>query len=349
MLLVALREAEAGRRVCVVDRSEAIGGLWQTVPITAGWEVEYACHLIEEFPGVYEHLEAASGITFRPLDEQPIRVTRSGKILPYSTRATVLLATGWSVGKLILYGVKVAIGQADHGDREQAAIFRQKITNFVRHHKGLVFRGSTLKGPAGGYATFIRSLKARCDVQGIVFRQFEVSTARRAGDHWVVQNEQGEQLSTREIHATTSATLDQTSAYEFSAHEIRQTVTRAILVQIPREQIRSRVSYAAFWKDPKVVRVSRVDEPKERPEGILYLIQLARSAAEADSLNLIRSTLRRCGVIGRTGVVSIVREIECPRIPHDRQLATGLLAPGFRTHSSEGNLASGVARWLSSN
>jgi hypothetical protein len=349
MLLVALEEREAGKQVCIVDKADAIGGVWRTVKISDSLEVEYACHLVEDFPGVYEYLERASGVAFTALDVQPIRVLRNGFRFRYSSRATLLLATVWAVSMMLRQWLKGLFGRVSEADRERLIVLKQKVRDFVRYHKGLLIYGSTVKAPTHGYAEFIRSLRMQCDRRGIFFRKFDVISARDDGRAWNLGDGAGNTIQAMEIHSTTSASLTKTRDNEFIAHSTHETVTRSILVEVPTAHTKTRVSYAAFWKDPEVVRVSRIDQREPRRSGSLYLVQLGKGGATAglSSLAVVQRCLRQCGVLSADGAASIVDEIHCSRIPHDRQLAPGLVGRNFRTYSSAGNLASGVAQWLS--
>ena len=55
MLLQAHCLAKKGRRVCVLERSERLGGAWRTVNIGNAIDVEIACHVIEVFPDLVLH------------------------------------------------------------------------------------------------------------------------------------------------------------------------------------------------------------------------------------------------------------------------------------------------------
>jgi hypothetical protein len=349
MLLVALEERAAGKAVCVVDKTDALGGVWRTVRVGESLAVEYACHLVEDFPGVYDYLGRAAGVEFAALDEQPVRVLRNGTRVRYSSRTTLVLATAWAVGLVARHWCGTWFAPASEAERERLVVLRQKVRDFFVHHRGLLVRGSTVKGPVGGYAEFIRALTARCERAGIVFRRFDVTAAAQRGGAWRLRDGEGRELSATEIHATTSATLTKGGGNEFAAHATHETVTRSVLVEVPLAQVKTRVSYAAFWQDTEVVRVSRVDQPRERAGGLLYLVQLGKDGpADGGLAAAVQRSLQRCGVLGPGGAATIVDEIRCTRVPHERQLPAGLIAPNFRTYSSAGNLASGVAHWLAS-
>ena len=349
MLLVALGERATGKSVCVVDKTDAIGGVWRTVRIGDGLAVEYACHLVEDFPGVYQYLERAAGVEFTALDQQPIRVMRNGLRFRYSSRTTLLLATAWAIGMVGRHWLKSLFAPASEAERERLVVLKQKVRDFFLYHRGLLLRGSTVKAPAGGYAEFIESLKARCDRAGIVFRKFDVAAATYGRGAWRLRGAEGPGLSAKEVHATTSASLTKTGENEFAAHATHETVTRSILVEVPLAAVKARVSYAAFWKDPEVVRVSRIDLPRARTGGLLYLVQLGKGTpaeGESAAAAVVQRSLQRSGALATNGVATVVDEIRCTRIPHERQLAVGLIAQDFRTYSSAGNLASGIAHWM---
>ena len=348
MLLIALEKRRAGRRVCVLDKADDVGGVWRTVHVANGLQVEYACHLVEDFPGVYEYLEGATGVKFEALDVQPIRVLGNGYRFRYSSRTTIFLATVWAVGLLILHGLRRVLSTPTELERERVAVLKRKIDDFFRHHVGMLLTGATVKAPIDGYAEFIRSLKAQCEANGVSFRRFEVTSATDNGREWTLADRSGAKLRAAEIHATTSATLMKSRHGEFRSRPAQGATTHSVLVEIPHFHVREPVSYAAFWKDPEVVRVSRIDRREPHGKGLIYLVQLRKgiSLERSEVVGVVNRCLTRCGVISEPGSASVTAEIQCSHTPHSRQLPAGVIARGFWTHSSVGNLASGVARWL---
>lgn len=347
MLLVALSEREAGRSVCVLDKSGTVGGMWRTEATSSGIEVEYACHLVEDFPGVYEYLETASGERFVRLDVQPVRILRNGARVRYSSRKTVGLGAVWSCGMILRHWLRSLAGLADDQERERYPVLVQKVRDFVREHLALMVRGSVIKAPVNGYAEFIRALKGRCDSAGIAFRTFDVQTIRADGEKWMSRDSGGAEIAANEVRVTTTANLYRVSEGQFEAYPAPEDQVRSVLVEVRYEAVRERVSYAAFWRDPEVVRVSRIDQRNPHPGGLLYLVQLGRTQVTGEALGeVVVRSLVRSGVVADGDAVTVLDEIQCTRVGHEHELEWGTIAPGFRTHRSAGNLASGIATWL---
>ncbi len=348
MLLVALAERDRGRNVVVLDREPAAGGVWRAVPTDEGLDVEYACHLVEQFPGVYEYLAAVTGVAFAPLEPQPVRVLPGGRRSSYASRRILLAATTWSFARLLQHRFLSLVGRRGAVDWDRDAVFRQKIRDFLRHHWGLAVRGSVIQAPVDGYAAFIAALVRRCVAAGIEFRTFDVVAADDVGRHWRLTAADGETLDAVNVRCTCSAALTKTEDGAFKGIPVVQVTTHSLLVRIMEGGLAEPVSYAAFWDDPEVVRVARIDQPGPTPDGRLFLVQLADEAGADQSAwtAIVRRALEASGVTRSGAITEVLDVIGSKRIRHTEQMPEGMIAPRFHTYSSAGNLASGVARWL---
>lgn len=349
MLLQALKLSASGRRVCVVERLARVGGVWRTAPLGLHDEVEIACHLVEDFPGVYRYLEKVSGIPFIKLDDQPIRVLKNGRVFRYSSRTTLILGALWAVAQLGRYYARRKMGRQTDEDTERSHALTRKVADFFSYHLPIALRGSTIKAPEQGFAAFVSALQQRCRDSDIRFVQSDVSSIHRTEQgSWCLAGNEGTCLKANQVHCTTSANLRSTDPGRFESVAASEAMSRSLVVEIQLSALLNRVSYAAFWNDPDVVRISRIDRPSSQRTGLLYLLQLRRGVSiDADRLrDVVQTALRRARVIDPAATAGIVGDLECSYVPHRRQLPEGEIQPGFYGYSSAGNLASGVARWL---
>lgn len=348
LLLQAMKMASEGRDVCVLDQHADMGGVWRSVRVAGEMKVEIACHLIEDFPMVYEYLEEASGIPFVALEEQPIRVTRSGRIVRYSSRKTLALSVLWAGLLLAGYRLRWLIFGPDPVRFEKAVMLKRKLADFRQYLWPILWRGSVVKAPQHGFAEFVSALEQGCRKQGVVLETFDVKHIKRHEKGWRLLEAGGKEIRATRLHCTASAGFRKTDAGAYEAIRSVEACSWCCLVEVPHEKIKRRVSYAAFWNHPRVVRIARIDQPEPRQTGLLYLVQFrgdGKPSAESMA-QVIRHSLEEAQLVENGAGIKQVGEIECRYTPHRGQLPEGLIDTDFYGYSSAGNLASGLARWL---
>ena len=107
-------------------------------------------------------------------------------------------------------------------------------------------------------------------------------------------------------------------------------------------------SYVAFWKDPYVTRISRIDHIKYDIDQVCFLVEIKSSKKiKSDELNtILRKSLEKSAIITRGAFFDNLGAIDCFYTENEGQLTEGDIDDGFTCFYSFGNLAAGIARWL---
>lgn len=349
MLLQAGLLAREGRRVCLLERETRLGGSWQTADLDTGETVEIACHLIEVFPGTYEYLEGASGVPFVPLEAQPIRVHRSGLKVPYFSRLLMLasgarLFLGWT-------GARIAWALGRSTDPDRLINFRTKLASYLRHQGPAFFQRPVMQGPKHGFVDFMDRLVARTRAEGVEIRTFDVqSLTRDAGTGlWHVAGAAGEGIACEHVHCTTSSNLRPVAAGRFEARPQEFVQRLCVVAEVARADIRTSHTYVAFWQDPAVARISRIDMPRTQPfERFLVEFHEPGFEGKTDWHAAVRRHMERAGIVARGGAFQVVGQVNCLFTANVDQLPVGEIDTNLWGYYSMGNLAAGIAAWRKS-
>lgn len=346
MLLQAQKLAQAGRRVCVVERSPRLGGAWQTAQVDGGIEVEIASHVIEVFPHIYDVLSRAAGVPFVPLEAQPIRIHPTGLRVAYFSRI-LLLASGTRlfVG-LIKARLQTLMNRG--GDRDRLLNFQFKFRSFLHYQAVALFSKPIMQGPADGFVDFMTSFTTRCQDMGIVFQTTDIQNATRQPDGiWQLGTDTGQNLYAACVHCTTSTNLRRKDAQSFAATPVSYAHRWAVIVDVPKADVQISQTYVAFWKDPDIARISRIDRTDKTLDAERFLIEFHSGLpkdAETQTA-MLRARLERARIIKADGSFTTIGTVDCLFTKNVDQLPQGEIAPGFFGYFSSGNLAAGIAAW----
>jgi hypothetical protein len=344
MLLQASLLAREGRGVCLVERDVRMGGSWKTAVLDSGEDVEIACHLIEVFPGIYEYLENASGVPFVPLEAQPIRVHRSGLVVPYFSRV-LMLASG---ARLLLGWLRAridwALGRAE--DQGRLINFQTKLSSYLRHQMPAFIQPPVMRGPKHGFVDFMDRLLARTRLDGVRFVTADLQSLKRVDGTWHAIGKDGQQISAEHVHCTTSTNLRPTGPGRLTSTVQNFAHRLCIVVDVPKRAVRVSQTYVAFWNDPVIARISRIDMPQDRP----YLRFLAEfhdpeRSAMHELHNVIHAYLVKSRIIATDGPFEIAGHVDCMFTTNVNQLPAGRIDENFWGYYSMGNLAAGLAAW----
>jgi len=345
MLVQAGLLAREGRKVCLLERQSRLGGSWQTAILENGDAVEIACHLIEFFPGVYEFLEGASNTPFIALDAQPIRIHQTGLAFPYFSRMLMLatgvrLSIGWAKARLDWM-------RGTAPDRNRLINFETKLSSYLRHQIPAFFQRPIMQGPKHGFVDFMDRLIARTRTDGVVIRAADISSlTRKADNRWSLQCEDGHVVAAEHIHCTTSTNLRQVSAGRFEATAQEFAHRLCVVAEVLNEDVKISQTYVAFWKNPTVARISRIDMPTSEPvQRFLVEFHNARPDADPEWHLVVRSHMERAKIIAKGGVVKIVGQVDCLFSTNVDQLPAGEIDTNLWGYYSSGNLAAGLAAW----
>lgn len=344
MLMQGIYLAQQGRTVALVDRTENLGGSWQTASLDTGDQVEIACHLIEVFPKVYELLERISGIKFVTLDVQPVRVTRGGKIIPYFNR-TLMIASG---ARLLLGWCKTRLAALlSRRDRNAMLNFDTKLKSFARYQLSAFFQSPKMKAPENGFVDFIDGLIERATQEGVVILQHDVRTLRRNAERQWRLVGHNRVLVADQVHMTTSTSLRRTAKGYFEAKPPTYATRIALVVDVPPDNVLTSQSYVAFWKDPAIARISRIDSkgPADRPKRFLVEFHEGRFEAINSWETEVTDRLKKARILKDPLRYSIVGRVNCTHTTNVEQLPSGKIDEGVWGYYSYGNLAAGIAAW----
>ncbi len=346
MLLQAISLAEIGHRVCVLERESQLGGAWQIYPLRPDLHVEIACHVIEVFPHVYEYLSDIVEVPFITLQNQPIRVHNLGFRIRYSSRLLVLVA-----GIRLFLGFIVAsftVNVLRRNNKNNLLNFKSKLKSFWLYQRSIIFGESIMKGPKFGFVDFINRLIKKCETRGVKFLTFDVNLVNRVNDQWLVSDKAGNVLSSKYVNSTSSTNLRHVKPGKFESTDYKLTPRYSVLISIHKSSIFKNQSYVAFWKDPYVTRISRIDHIKYDIDQVCFLVEIKSSKKiKSDELNtILRKSLEKSAIITRGAFFDNLGAIDCFYTENEGQLTEGDIDDGFTCFYSFGNLAAGIARWL---
>jgi hypothetical protein len=348
LLIQAIKDARAGKKVALFEADHNLGGLWRTETLPDGSLVECACHLIESFPGVYEILSDISGMPFVDLEPQPYRIEMGDKPILYASRKTVAAIALMSLYRLTKISLKAMTKSLNQSEQEICYSARLKLTDFWRFTWRQLLTGVVVKGPIFGFGRFIDNLLKFAKQAGVQFVLDEVKVANRFQQCWKLQVGQ-EFFSAKHVYCSASATLVRTCADRFEAEAANLKDSFHLVVEVPKSSVHKQLSYVSFTKDPYIFRISRLDQPDKGFIHWKYLIQLRNKVIGngESELGKVIPALKKIGFILQANDVKLLQVLKQSYRPYfaNNQLPDGELAPNFVVLSSAGNLASGVAAW----
>ena len=120
-----------------------------------------------------------------------------------------------------------------------------------------------------------------------------------------------------------------------------------VVVQVARAAVQTSHTYVAFWRDPTVARISRIDMVAAQPfERFLVEFHSADlSGAAPDWPAAVRGPMVRAGIIAEGGSFEVVGQVTCRFTANVDQLPTGEIDTNLWGYYSMGNLAAGIAAW----
>lgn len=346
MVMQAIRLARAGRRVCLLERTSELGGNWQTAKLDGGDEVEIACHLIEVFPGIYDLLEEYSGVPFVPLDAQPIRVTRRGVQVAYFNRMLMLVSGGRLFVGLVRSYIDLWRGAAP--DRNRVLNFRSKLESYLMYQLPVFFGTSEMKGPEGGFVDFMVQLCDRAREAGVTFRQMDVAEMTLDDDwSWRMRGKDADRIAAQAVHVTTSTNLERMAPGHIVAGPKKFVHRVCLVVDVPRENVIVSHTYVAFWADPLIARIARIDTSGAPRPKLRFLVEFHDPDlwAAGDWQRAVRDRMVLAGIIPDGMAFEILGHVDCTFTANVDQFRPGKLDHNLWAYYSTGNLAAGLAAW----
>ena len=346
MIMQAIHMARAGRRVCLLERVQELGGNWRVVKLNNGDEVEVACHLIEVFPGIYDLLEEYSGVQFVPLDIQPIRIIRRDFRVNYFSRALMLASGGRLIMGLMRSYIDIWRGAAL--DHRRILNFKTKLFSYLKYQLPAFIGSSQMKGPKGGFANFIKQLCDRAREEGVTILKLDVTELILKKDmFWQITGKDQKLVFGQKVHVTTSAHLAQVAPSHFVASSTKFVRRACVVVDCLREDVIVNHTYVAFWADPLISRIARIDHTGPSRPTLRFLVEFHNPDLESvgDWQNAVQDRMVNSKIIANGSTFEIMGQVICTFTSNVDQLQPGKLDNNLWAYYSEGNLAAGLAAW----
>ena len=177
-LIAGTQMASRGLEVLMIDAAPASGGCWYRQTLGGGTSVEAACHLIENYAGVYRYLEARSETSFKPLVPQPQTLDERHRRRRYNGNSTILLrlarslllAMGAIPARLIQKIRPSETGILARLAKKDSAALMDYIIFAVRHHLLWQWWNPEVEYPETGGAHLLEGLLHQANEAGVQFR-----------------------------------------------------------------------------------------------------------------------------------------------------------------------------------
>ena len=344
MLIQAQISSGQSRRVCLIEKEGQIGGMWRKTTSDTGLDFEIGCHLIESLPGVYEFLEEMSGERFVEIDIPPVRVTRSGVTFNYLSRTLLMIAGLRMLLVVLLLRLRklASIGY----EQEKYMNFSRKLSDFMKFQLPAIFRKQILRAPENGFVSFIENLTATTEAKGTSFQSGDVMEAWYADGLWHVKLSDGAVLKSRRVFCSSSVNLVPDGDRLCRSEATSKRKRKSVVIEVRNELVRNSYEYAAFWKHDAISRLSRLRSPDLGSNSMMFLVEL-RKLSEAGLEVTLAKALEIAKVTFNGAEFKIVGENLCEYSSNVAQLNLTDADRNFFTLNSYGNLAMGVARYLS--
>ena len=345
MMIKAIQLAKKGRSVILVDRKKSFGGNWHTMTLKNKDKVETACHLIEFFPGVYDLLEKYSGTSFTVLDPQPIRIFNKSIKMNYSSNF-ILIITGL---RLILGLIKsyVDLWRRFGNNYNEIINFKNKLYSYKNYQIKNIFFNNKIKGPKDGFVAFIDKLYENASKEKVYFSNMDVQKLKLIDKNWYIIDENEKKICSKNIHITTSTNLKLISPGNFSADSLDLKEKKSVIVEIKNKDIKSTQTYIAFWNNPLISRISKVDStgPVKSFQRFLVEIKRVKLSNSLDLKNVIFQSMVNAKLLFNNAEIKIIEIVKSEFVQNINQLPSGKLDYNFWAYHSKGNLAAGLMHW----
>jgi len=345
MMIKAIQLAKSGRRVILIDRNKNLGGNWQTLKLKNNDRVEIACHLIEFFPGIYDLLEEYSGNSFVLLEPQPIRVFYKIIKLNYSSNF-LLIITGF---RLLIGLIKsyIDLWGGFTKDYNEIINFKNKLYSYINYQVKNIFQHNKIKGPQEGFVRFIDKLYDKACNENVYFFNMDVHKLKLRKKKWHIVGENKKLVYSKKIHITTSTNLKFVSPGNFTSNALKLKEKKSVIVDVMKKDIKSTQTYIAFWNDPLISRISKVDMPGSIRSFQRFLVEIKE--VKSNKFLDLRKSIFQCMVnaklVFKKANIKIVEIVKCEFVENINQLPSGKLDYNLWTYHSTGNLAAGLAYW----
>ena len=345
MIIKAIQLAKRGRSVILIDRNFFFGGNWNTLKLKNKDKVETACHLIEFFPGIYDLLEEYADMRFTVLNPQPIRVFNKFFKMSYSSNfLTIITGLRLIMGLIKSY---IDLWTGFKKDYNEIINFRNKLYSYKKYQIKNIFFNNKIKGPIDGYVAFIDKLVENACKEKVYFLNMNVQKLKLINKKWYIISENKKKICSNNIHVTTSTNLKLITPGNFSADNLELKEKKSVIVDIKNTDIKFTQSYIAFWNNPLISRISRVDSPGPVKSFQRFLVEIkeVKLNNSLDLKNVIFQSMVNTKLLFKNAEIKIIEIVKSEFVQNINQLPSGKLDYNFWAYHSKGNLAAGLMHW----
>jgi hypothetical protein len=175
-MLLALKLSQSNKSVLVVEKDSSVGGAWSTAVINPklGIEIETACHLIENYAGIYKKISTISGVDFQSSSPPPTRISRKGRRKKYFARTSPLVELSEVIAVIVAFFVIRALNlvlpkKIEKTQQLTLSGLIERLNFTVSYRIPEVFSSRGVMEPVDGFASFMQTLVQKVQKSDISF------------------------------------------------------------------------------------------------------------------------------------------------------------------------------------
>jgi hypothetical protein len=203
-VLIAIKLANEGKRVTIVEKNEKYGGAWKSAKIDDTLITESACHLIEHYHDVYGIISELSGIKFEYYNPQPIKIYNDGQEELYTDKREFksLLLNHLkifikipTIGMIKLLNIvlpkRMRISKVDRISYNDLKSMVNTLLFFIRHKAPAFLSYNGLMHPVCGFTYFADTLIRNAKAAGVEVICDEISNIEIQGNENLISFRSG--------------------------------------------------------------------------------------------------------------------------------------------------------------
>ncbi len=304
-IMKAIEESAKGRKVCVIEKRNDLGGAWSVQEVEGVGLIETAGHLLEYYKGSYEKMSKLLNIKFVKMEPQPVKVYPDGRVELYQTRYSLISRSARDMSRysviIIVRGINTflldRIKIKKWGNFYLSTLKKEMMFFFKYRFCGFLdFNGIHM--PVGGFSIMSKKIQEAIHNNGIYcFTGVNVSEIKMQGDRAII-TAGGEKIITKKVFISQSSnvsligsgiTLNRVNKFKVYPH---------VLVHVSRLKKQNFPHYIQVRQDVDFRRIGFSRDYSANSKGALFLIQ-TRFNMENDTLikEKILHLLTKCDLI----------------------------------------------------
>lgn len=306
-ILVAIRQANSGKNILIIEKNQHFGGAWKNFEINDGIVSEASCHLIEHYRNVYRIIEDISGIKFIYCSPQPLKIFNNGKRELYSNPSQFFIEASIQFITLLKIPASLVIQSINRLLTKKYKInIGSRVSKFDRIHiwdSFLFFMShripafATFRGimePSCGYAYFAEHLIVQAKKAGVNILHDEVCAVSLRKDSSIVNLKSGVKVECELLYIPESlslAKIDGLLEVFGSLSEIKLTSYWHILIRLYNSSESDTYPSYIHLPDNTLFHRITLDKTNVNEEGQQFLIQARFDPKLRRDLNELISNL----------------------------------------------------------